>query len=216
MKLTLRVWRQKGPSGKGAMVEYRLDDVSPDMSFLEMLDVLNERLILAGDDPIAFDHDCREGICGMCSLVINGTPHGPERATTTCQLHMREFSDGEVIDIEPGGYDTGIWDRAEDELRDRRPRTGSEASARLYDKVLQRMGRAGSRMGDPADVAVAIRRVLTEGHPPAHVRIGPGAGTLRLVDGLLPVRVHQGAVRGADAEHDLSGHGAPRSRRRRS
>ena len=83
------------------MVEYQLDDVSPDMSFLEMLDVLNEKLIVAGEDPIAFDHDCREGICGMCSLVINGTPHGPEKATTTCQLHMRKFSDGEVIDIEP-------------------------------------------------------------------------------------------------------------------
>jgi succinate dehydrogenase / fumarate reductase iron-sulfur subunit len=101
MKLTLRVWRQKDPSDKGRMVEYKLDDVSPDMSFLEMLDVLNEKLIVAGDDPIAFDHDCREGICGMCSLVINGTPHGPEKATTTCQLHMRKFTDGEVIDIEP-------------------------------------------------------------------------------------------------------------------
>ncbi|MBA9003809.1 succinate dehydrogenase/fumarate reductase iron-sulfur subunit [Thermomonospora cellulosilytica] len=101
MKLTLRVWRQKGPEDEGRMVEYQLDDVSPDMSFLEMLDVLNERLILEGEDPIAFDHDCREGICGMCSLVINGTPHGPEKATTTCQLHMRKFKDGEVIDIEP-------------------------------------------------------------------------------------------------------------------
>jgi succinate dehydrogenase / fumarate reductase iron-sulfur subunit len=101
MKLTLRVWRQKSPSDKGRMVEYQLDDVSPDMSFLEMLDVLNEKLIVEGDDPIAFDHDCREGICGMCSLVINGTPHGPEKATTTCQLHMRKFKDGEVIDIEP-------------------------------------------------------------------------------------------------------------------
>jgi succinate dehydrogenase / fumarate reductase iron-sulfur subunit len=86
---------------KGRVVEYKLDDVSPDMSFLEMLDVLNEKLIVAGEDPIAFDHDCREGICGMCSLVINGTPHGPEKATTTCQLHMRKFTDGEVIDIEP-------------------------------------------------------------------------------------------------------------------
>lgn len=101
MKLTLRIWRQSGPEDKGRMVEYELDDVSPDMSFLEMLDVLNEKLILAGGDPIAFDHDCREGICGMCSLVINGTPHGPEKATTTCQLHMRKFGDGEVIDIEP-------------------------------------------------------------------------------------------------------------------
>ena len=101
MKLTLRVWRQSGPRDKGRMAEYKLDDVSPDASFLEMLDVLNERLIAEGEEPVAFDHDCREGICGMCSLVINGTPHGPERATTTCQLHMRKFKDGEVIDVEP-------------------------------------------------------------------------------------------------------------------
>lgn len=101
MKLTLRVWRQSGPRDKGGMVEYKLDDVSPDASFLEMLDVLNEKLIASGEEPVAFDHDCREGICGMCSLVINGTPHGPERATTTCQLHMRKFEDGEVIDVEP-------------------------------------------------------------------------------------------------------------------
>jgi succinate dehydrogenase / fumarate reductase, iron-sulfur subunit len=101
VKLTLRVWRQKGQQDKGKMVEYKLDDVSPEASFLEMLDVLNETLIMAGDDPIAFDHDCREGICGMCSLVINGTPHGPEKATTTCQLHLRNFKDGEVIDVEP-------------------------------------------------------------------------------------------------------------------
>ncbi|MFI0353435.1 succinate dehydrogenase/fumarate reductase iron-sulfur subunit [Actinomadura sp. 9N407] len=101
MKLTLRVWRQKSSGTKGAMVEYKIDDISPDASFLEMLDVLNERLIAEGEEPVAFDHDCREGICGMCSLVINGTPHGPERATTTCQLHMRKFKDGEVIDVEP-------------------------------------------------------------------------------------------------------------------
>jgi succinate dehydrogenase / fumarate reductase, iron-sulfur subunit len=101
MKLTLRVWRQSGPRDKGKMVEYQLDDVSPDASFLEMLDVLNEKLIAEGEEPVAFDHDCREGICGMCSLVINGTPHGPEERTTTCQLHMRKFRDGEVIDVEP-------------------------------------------------------------------------------------------------------------------
>ncbi|WP_026413982.1 succinate dehydrogenase/fumarate reductase iron-sulfur subunit [Actinomadura oligospora] len=101
MKLTLRIWRQKGPQDEGRMVEYELDDISPDASFLEMLDVLNERLITEGEEPVAFDHDCREGICGMCSLVINGTPHGPERMTTTCQLHMRKFKDGEVIDVEP-------------------------------------------------------------------------------------------------------------------
>ena len=101
MKLNLRIWRQAGPEDKGAMVPYTLDEVSPDMSFLEMLDVLNERLTLDGQEPIAFDHDCREGICGACSLVINGVAHGPEKATTTCQLHMRHFSDGATIDIEP-------------------------------------------------------------------------------------------------------------------
>ncbi|MFG3641080.1 succinate dehydrogenase/fumarate reductase iron-sulfur subunit [Micromonospora sp. NPDC047762] len=101
MNLTLRIWRQKGPEDKGRMVTYPVDDVSPDMSFLEMLDVLNERLILAGDDPVAFDHDCREGICGMCGLMINGDAHGPQRGTTACQLHMRQFKDGETIDIEP-------------------------------------------------------------------------------------------------------------------
>ena len=101
MKLTLRIWRQDGADASGALVEYLMDDVSPDSSFLEMLDLLNEDLIEKGDEPIAFDHDCREGICGMCSLTINGIPHGPERMTTVCQLHMRHFSDGETITIEP-------------------------------------------------------------------------------------------------------------------
>ncbi|TAE48830.1 MAG: succinate dehydrogenase/fumarate reductase iron-sulfur subunit, partial [Cytophagales bacterium] len=100
MKLTLKIWRQKNKADKGKMVEYKLDHVSEDMSFLEMLDVLNEDLLKKGDDPVAFDHDCREGICGMCSLYINGHPHGPLQ-TTTCQLHMRSFKDGETIYIEP-------------------------------------------------------------------------------------------------------------------
>lgn len=101
MNLTLKVWRQKGPSDKGKMVDYKVSDVSPDNSFLEMLDALNEDLIHKGDDPIAFDHDCREGICGSCSLYINGEPHGPMKKTTTCQLHMRSFKDGDTIYIEP-------------------------------------------------------------------------------------------------------------------
>jgi succinate dehydrogenase / fumarate reductase iron-sulfur subunit len=101
VNLTLRIWRQKGPDDPGRMVTYPVTDVSPDMSFLEMLDVLNEQLTLAGDDPVAFDHDCREGICGACGMVINGVAHGPEKATTVCQLHMRHFSDGDTIDIEP-------------------------------------------------------------------------------------------------------------------
>lgn len=100
MKLTLRVWRQRAADADGAMSTYEVDGISPDMSFLEMLDTLNEELILRGEDPVAFDHDCREGICGACSLVINGDAHGPER-TTTCQLHMRSFADGDTIDVEP-------------------------------------------------------------------------------------------------------------------
>jgi succinate dehydrogenase / fumarate reductase iron-sulfur subunit len=101
MKLTLHIWRQKNAQAPGRMVEYRVDNISPDMSFLEMLDVLNEQLIERGEEPIAVDSDCREGICGMCSLVINGVPHGPERGTATCQLHMRKFHDGDTIWIEP-------------------------------------------------------------------------------------------------------------------
>lgn len=101
MKLTLHIWRQKDSNSKGDFVKYDVNDVSEDMSFLEMLDVLNESLIKKGDEPIAFDHDCREGICGACSMTINGKPHGPERLTTTCQLHMRKFKDGETIYIEP-------------------------------------------------------------------------------------------------------------------
>jgi succinate dehydrogenase / fumarate reductase, iron-sulfur subunit len=100
MKLTLKVWRQKNASDKGGFVTYPVDGVSKDMSFLEMMDVLNEQLTEKGQDPVHFDHDCREGICGMCSLYINGKPHGPLQ-TTTCQLHMRSFNDGETITIEP-------------------------------------------------------------------------------------------------------------------
>lgn len=101
MNLTLKVWRQKNAQTAGKFVTYKADNISADMSFLEMLDVVNESLIHAGDEPIHFDHDCREGICGMCSLYINGRPHGPKRAITTCQLHMRSFADGDTITIEP-------------------------------------------------------------------------------------------------------------------
>ena len=101
MKLTLKIWRQKNSESKGQMVSYEIDNISPDMSFLEMLDVLNARLILEDDDPISFDHDCREGICGSCSLFINGQAHGPDRRITTCQLHMRKFKDGDTIYVEP-------------------------------------------------------------------------------------------------------------------
>ncbi len=101
MKLTLKIWRQKNAQDKGQMVDYKIDGIEPDMSFLEMLDVFNEEQNNAGGEPVAFDHDCREGICGMCSLFINGEPHGPDRGIATCQLHMRMFKDGDTITIEP-------------------------------------------------------------------------------------------------------------------
>lgn len=100
MKITLKVWRQKNKEDKGGFNTYKLDDVSPDMSFLEMFDVLNDQLVRQDEDPVHFDHDCREGICGMCSMYINGMPHGPEQ-TATCQLHMRSFKDGDTITVEP-------------------------------------------------------------------------------------------------------------------
>ena len=101
MRLNLKIWRQAGLGAKGRLEDYTADDISPDMSFLEMLDVVNEGLIRQGKDAIAFDSDCREGICGMCSLVVNGVAHGPDRGTTVCQLHMRRFKDGETSTIEP-------------------------------------------------------------------------------------------------------------------
>lgn len=101
MKLLLKIWRQKDGSSKGKLVDYPIDHIEGDMSFLEMLDVLNQELIEKGEEPVVFDHDCREGICGSCSLMINGEPHGPDRLITTCQLHMRRFNDGDTIVIEP-------------------------------------------------------------------------------------------------------------------
>ena len=101
MNFTVKIWRQKDPSSKGKFVAYPVSDISPDCSFLEMLDILNEELILKDEEPIAFDHDCREGICGCCSLYINGRPHGPDDLITVCQLHMRKFTDGETIIVEP-------------------------------------------------------------------------------------------------------------------
>ncbi len=101
MNLTLKIWRQKDASSKGQMVDYKVTEISEHMSFLEMIDVLNEGLVAKGEEPVAFDHDCREGICGMCSMYINGEAHGPDRGITTCQLHMRMFNDGDTITIEP-------------------------------------------------------------------------------------------------------------------
>jgi succinate dehydrogenase / fumarate reductase iron-sulfur subunit len=101
VKLKLRVWRQAGPDVKGRLVDYEVNDADEDMSFLELIDVLNEKLILEGEEPVAFDQDCREGICGSCDMVVNGYAHGPQKATTVCQLHLRHFTDGETITVEP-------------------------------------------------------------------------------------------------------------------
>jgi succinate dehydrogenase / fumarate reductase iron-sulfur subunit len=139
MSLKLRIWRQADAADKGSMVTYQLQNVSPDMSFLEMLDVLNERLTLDGEDPVAFDHDCREGICGACSLVINGVPHGPEKATTTCQLHMRHFNDGETIDIEP--WRAAAFPVVKDLVVDRR----------AFDKIIQAGGYISAPTGSAPD-----------------------------------------------------------------
>jgi succinate dehydrogenase / fumarate reductase iron-sulfur subunit len=135
MHLTLHVWRQRGPGLPGGFVRYAMTDVSPDMSFLEMLDVLNQQLLARKDEPIAFDHDCREGICGMCGMVINGRPHGPQRATTACQLHMRSFPDGAELWIEP--WRAGAFPVIKDLVVDRS----------AFDRIIQAGGFITARTG---------------------------------------------------------------------
>jgi succinate dehydrogenase / fumarate reductase iron-sulfur subunit len=139
VRLTLRVWRQPSPSVKGRMVTYEVPDASPDMSFLELLDVLNERLILEGSEPVAFDHDCREGICGACGMVINGVAHGPQKATTTCQLHLRHFSDGDTIDVEP--WRARAFPVVKDLVVDRR----------AFDRIIQAGGYISAPTGSAPD-----------------------------------------------------------------
>jgi succinate dehydrogenase / fumarate reductase, iron-sulfur subunit len=139
MKLKLHIWRQKSASSGGDFEAYELAEVSEDMSFLEMLDVLNEKLIVGGKDPVAFDHDCREGICGMCGLVINGSPHGPRKATTTCQLHMRSFKDGDELWIEP--WRAEAFPVLKDLVVDRS----------AFDRVVQSGGYISARAGSAPD-----------------------------------------------------------------
>lgn len=139
MNLTLHIWRQPDRDSEGEFETFAARDVSPDMSFLEMLDVLNDGLITDGDEPVAFDYDCREGICGACSLVINGTPHGPQKATTTCQLYMRQFSDGQEVWIEP--WRVGAFPVVRDLVVDRS----------AYDRILQAGGFVSVRTGAAPD-----------------------------------------------------------------
>ena len=164
MNLTLHVWRQAGPSDAGRLVTYNVPDVSPEMSFLEMLDVVNERLIEKGEEPIAFDHDCREGICGSCSLMINGIPHGPRRGTATCQLHMRTFSDGDHIWIEP--FRAKAFPIVRDLIVDRS----------AFDRIIQAGGFIGVSTGSAPDAnAIPISKAVADRAMDAAACIGCGA-----------------------------------------
>lgn len=164
INLTLEVWRQEGPNKKGKFVSYKVDNVSTEMSFLEMFDVLNERLINEGKDPIAFDHDCREGICGSCSMHINGRPHGPWHATTVCQLHMRAFKDGETIVVEP--WRAKAFPVVKDLVVDRS----------AFDRIIQSGGYISVNTGNPVDAnAIPIEKERADLSFAAATCIGCGA-----------------------------------------
>lgn len=164
MKLKLHVWRQKNASSPGKLETYDAEGISPDMSFLEMLDVVNENLSLAGQEPIAFDHDCREGICGACSMVIDGIPHGPKRGVTTCQLHMRSFKDGDEITIEP--WRAGAFPIIRDLVVDRS----------AMDRVVQAGGYVSVRTGGTPDAnAIPVSKVEADISMDAAACIGCGA-----------------------------------------
>ena len=164
MKLKLKIWRQTGPEDSGKFEMHDLDGVSEDCSFLEMLDLLNEHLLENGNEPVSFDHDCREGICGTCSLTINGLPHGPEDSTTTCQLHMRKFRDGETITIEP--FRAKAFPVVRDLVVDRSP----------FDKIIQAGGYVSVRTGSAPDGnAIPIAKQDADQAMDAAACIGCGA-----------------------------------------
>jgi|TARA_B110000003_G_scaffold273374_1_gene310972 succinate dehydrogenase / fumarate reductase iron-sulfur subunit len=164
MKLTLKIWRQDGPKGRGSFESHILDGVSEDSSFLEMLDQLNEQLLGEGKEPVAFDHDCREGICGTCSLTINGHAHGPEDSTTTCQLHMRKFRDGEIVTIEP--FRAKAFPVVRDLIVDRS----------AFDRIVQSGGFISVRTGSAPDGnAIPISKVDADQAMDAAACIGCGA-----------------------------------------
>ncbi len=164
MKLTLKVWRQKNADNKGEFKTYQMDHVSEDMSFLEMFDVLNDDLVRKGEDTVAFDHDCREGICGMCSMYINGRPHGPLKGTTTCQLHMRHFKDGETITVEP--WRATAFPIVKDLMVDRS----------AFDRVIQAGGYVSINTGNPVDAnSILIPKIDADKAFDAASCIGCGA-----------------------------------------
>src|SRR4249920_648141 len=164
MRITLRVWRQPGPNEKGALVTYVAEGVSPDMSFLEMLDVVNEGLIVKGQDPIAFDSDCREGICGTCGFLIDGLAHGPMRGTTVCQLHMRSFKDGDTLTLEP--WRARAFPIVKDLVVDRS----------AFDRIIQAGGYTSINVGGPQDAnAILIPKPTADLAMDAAQCIGCGA-----------------------------------------
>jgi succinate dehydrogenase / fumarate reductase iron-sulfur subunit len=164
MRIHLRVWRQSGPNASGRLVNYTAEDVLPDVSFLEMLDVVNERLIAKGEDPIAFDSDCREGICGACGFLINGIPHGPDPATTVCQLHMRRFRDGETLILEP--WRARAFPPLKDLMVDRS----------AFDRIIQAGGYTSVNVGGAQDAnAILIPRHTVETAMDSAACIGCGA-----------------------------------------
>lgn len=164
INLTLKIWRQKGPDNNGSFETYYADNISTDMSFLEMIDIINERLALEGKDPVAFDHDCREGICGMCGAMINGRAHGPEKGTTLCQLHMRHFADGDTIVIEP--WRARAFKIIKDLVVDRSP----------LDKIIQAGGYISVNAGGAPDAnSIPIPQETSEKAMDAAACIGCGA-----------------------------------------
>ncbi|MDD3079532.1 MAG: succinate dehydrogenase/fumarate reductase iron-sulfur subunit [Paludibacter sp.] len=164
INVTLKIWRQAGPKAKGEFITYKMDNVSTDSSFLEMLDVLNEKLVKEHKEPVAFDHDCREGICGMCSLYINGHPHGKDSETTTCQLHMRRFKDGETITVEP--WRSAAFPVIKDLMVDRG----------AYDKIIQAGGYVSISTGGVPDAnAIPISKDIADEAMDAATCIGCGA-----------------------------------------
>ena len=164
LNLTLKIWRQRSPSENGRFETYDVDNLNTHMSFLEMIDVLNEKLINENQDPVAFDHDCREGICGMCSMVINGRPHGPLKGTTTCQLHMRHFKSGETITIEP--WRAKAFPVLKDLVVDRSP----------FDRIIQSGGYVSVNTGSAPDGnAIPIPKNIAEEAFDAAACIGCGA-----------------------------------------
>jgi succinate dehydrogenase / fumarate reductase, iron-sulfur subunit len=164
MRINLRVWRQAGPDKPGRLVDYRADDVSPDMSFLEMLDVVNEALIVKGEDPIAFDSDCREGICGTCGFLIDGLAHGPVRGSTVCQLHMRSFRDGDTLTLEP--WRAKAFPLVKDLIVDRS----------AFDRIIQAGGYTSINVGGPQDAnSILIAKDTVERAMDSAACIGCGA-----------------------------------------